>query len=108
MRLLVDPTHDVVKAGGKALRFDEGDVDGFICWGHIPSIAALDLPIPEQFTRAKWIVDLEAYDDGLLVLHKERAFSSQASAKGWFRYAAWCISRMKPSHFEGLQPWKLS
>src|SRR6267142_3144963 len=87
MRLRVDFRHDLTTAGdGKALRCDEGDVEAFLGWGHVPTLVQKGLDIPEQFTRAEYVCDLEVSDDGVLLVHKERAFHTREKAKAWFRY----------------------
>lgn len=92
-------SHDVNLSGGKALRVDEGDVEGFLCWGHAPTIRAQGGHVPEQFSQAQYLCDFELYDDGVLVLHKERAFSTRGACQAWFRFVAWCLSHLPPKEF---------
>src|SRR5882672_6937362 len=102
MRLRVDLAHDFNVCGGKALRFEEGDTEGFLGWGHMPTLVQQGRPIPEQFTRAEYACDLEVFDDGLLVLHKERAFHTREKARAWFRYVAWCLSKLTSTDIASL------
>lgn len=110
MRLRVDIAHDFAISGGKAVRFEEGDAYGFLGWGHMPTLVQQGRAIPEQFTRAKYACDLEVFDDGVLVLHRERAFRTLQAAKAWFRYAAWCLVKMSPTDVASFhsQAWKLT
>lgn len=109
MRIRVDPTHDTTRVGGKAIRGAEGDAEVFLCWGHIPTLRQHGWPIPEQFERAEYTCDLEAYDDGQLVVHKERAFRTRERALAWFRFVAWCLVSMTHEDVAQCGPaWELS
>lgn len=87
-------------------------MDAFVCWGSVPALVERDLPVPAQFTRACYFCDLEVYDDGVLVLHRERAFLSLERAKSWFRYLAWCLSGLSAEDMtKAVSPasaWRLS
>lgn len=110
MRVRVDPTHDIMQAeAGKAVRVNEGDVDGFLCWVDLAKLDASPFYRPEQFIHARYACDLELFDDGRLVVHKERAFPTAEKARAWFRYVAWCLVNMRPGDFVPAgNAWELS
>ena len=104
---LTPAPHPLGSTAGDAVRAEDGDVSAFVCW--TDARKADSKAIPEQFARAQYFCDLEVFDDGILVVHKERVFPTSERAQAWYHFAVWCLATMPADDInQCATPWGLS